>query len=236
MKSLVIVYSYHHHNTEKIARAIATVLECDVKTPKEIHPEELHQYDLIGFCSGIYGSKHHTDLLDLVGRLPQVSNKNAFLFSTCGAPASAVDEGYVNDYARVINSGDRQLIERFAQELEDKTTDQLAVVTIQTTFPESQFSGKFIPPLVPPELGILPFVDILGLAEQRLHFRRQPSLFLLHPLIAHVLVLEGVRFQFRPIHGHMPQFHQTRLLAQPQHLHEQTGQRGQMPLAKLRVG
>jgi hypothetical protein len=33
VKSLVIVFSYHHGNTEKIAHTIAHVLGADVKTP-----------------------------------------------------------------------------------------------------------------------------------------------------------------------------------------------------------
>jgi len=98
IKTLVIVFSYHHKNTEKIGQAIAHVLEAPLKTPQQIQPTELAEYDLIGFGSGIYGSKHHTSLLDLAEKLPQVSNKNAFLFSTCGAPAFAVDGGHVNDY------------------------------------------------------------------------------------------------------------------------------------------
>ncbi len=53
IKSLVILFSYHHKNTEKIANVIAKVLDCEVKTPMEIHPETLQQYDLIGFGSGI---------------------------------------------------------------------------------------------------------------------------------------------------------------------------------------
>lgn len=98
MKNIIINISIHKGNTEKIAKAIASVLNCELKTPKEIHPEELYQYDLIGFGSGIYSSKHHTELLDLVDRLPYVTSKNAFIFSTCGAPAFAVDGGHVNEY------------------------------------------------------------------------------------------------------------------------------------------
>ncbi|HUT00079.1 MAG TPA: flavodoxin family protein [Candidatus Thermoplasmatota archaeon] len=98
IKSLVILFSYHHKNTEKIANVIAKVLDCEVKTPTEIHPEALQQYDLIGFGSGIYGSKHHTTLLDLTDTLPPVTNKNAFIFSTFGAPAFAVDGEHVNEY------------------------------------------------------------------------------------------------------------------------------------------
>ncbi|RDE13891.1 MAG: flavodoxin [Candidatus Thorarchaeota archaeon] len=82
MRSLLIVASYHHGNTEKIASVFARVLEAQTRTPNQIHPEELQEYDLIGFGSGIYDAKHHTDILDLADRLPQVTNKLAFIFST----------------------------------------------------------------------------------------------------------------------------------------------------------
>lgn len=65
MKSLVVVFSYHHKNTEKIANEIARILDAQIKTPQDIQPEELQAYDLIGFGSGIYGAQHHTSLLDL---------------------------------------------------------------------------------------------------------------------------------------------------------------------------
>jgi flavodoxin len=98
MKTLVIVFSYHHKNTEKIAQVIAKALDAPIKTPQQIHPAELQEYDLIGFGSGIYGSKHHSALLVLADSLSQVTDKKTFLFSTCGAPAFAIDGGHVNDY------------------------------------------------------------------------------------------------------------------------------------------
>ena len=82
MKSLVIVYSYHHHNTDKIAKVFANILDVQIKKPQQINPEELKKYDLIGFGSGIYGAQHHESLLDLADNLPQVTNKKAFIFST----------------------------------------------------------------------------------------------------------------------------------------------------------
>ena len=82
MKSLLVLYSYHHNNTEKIANVFAEVLDAHIKTPKQINPEELQEYDLIGFGSGIYGAKHHELLLELADKLPQVTNRNAFIFST----------------------------------------------------------------------------------------------------------------------------------------------------------
>ncbi|MFX1290148.1 MAG: flavodoxin family protein [Promethearchaeota archaeon] len=82
MKSLLVLYSYHHNNTEKIAKVFAKVLDAQIKTPQQIIPEELQEYDLIGFGSGIYSAKHHKLLLDLADILPQVPNTKAFIFST----------------------------------------------------------------------------------------------------------------------------------------------------------
>jgi len=85
MKSLLVVFSYHHKNTEKVAQVIAKVLDAQIKTPQQINPEELLEYSLIGFGSGIYAAKHHTSLLDLVDTLPDANGRKAFLFSTFGA-------------------------------------------------------------------------------------------------------------------------------------------------------
>jgi len=82
MKSLLVLFSYHHKNTEKIAKVFAKVLDAQIKSPQQIIPEELQEYSLIGFGSGIYDEKHHKLLLDLADNIPQVSNKNAFIFST----------------------------------------------------------------------------------------------------------------------------------------------------------
>jgi flavodoxin len=84
MKSLLVLFSYHHNNTEKIANVFAKVLDAQIKTPKQIKPEELQEYSLVGFGSGIYDGKHHKVLLDLADKLPQVTNRKAFIFSTSG--------------------------------------------------------------------------------------------------------------------------------------------------------
>ena len=82
MKSLLVLFSYHHNNTEKIANVFAKVLDAQIKTPQQINPEELQEYSLIGFGSGIYSAKHHEALLDLADKLLQVTDRKAFLFST----------------------------------------------------------------------------------------------------------------------------------------------------------
>jgi flavodoxin len=82
MKTLLILFSYHHNNTEKIAEVFEKVLNAQIKTPQQIDLKELQEYDLIGFGSGIYSAKHHHTLLNLADNLPLVTNRNSFIFST----------------------------------------------------------------------------------------------------------------------------------------------------------
>ncbi|MHB8163595.1 MAG: flavodoxin family protein [Methanoregula sp.] len=102
LRSLVIVFSYHHNNTEKIANACANVLGAEVKTPQQVRPEEIAEYDLIGFGSGIYGATFDPSVLDLADRLPHAAGKKAFLFSTYGAPAFVANREFVeNNHAQI---------------------------------------------------------------------------------------------------------------------------------------
>ncbi len=84
MKTLIVYVSIHHGNTEKIAKAIASVLEADIAKPEEVGASDVRKYDLIGFGSGIYFGKHHPSLFSLVDRLPSQNGRGAFIFSTSG--------------------------------------------------------------------------------------------------------------------------------------------------------
>jgi flavodoxin len=78
---------------------MATVLNnAELVNLNEEDTPALADYDLIGFGSGIYWGSHDKRLLDLVGTLPLVNNKRAFIFSTCG-----IREG------RVLNNFNRRL-------------------------------------------------------------------------------------------------------------------------------
>jgi flavodoxin len=102
LRALVVVCSYHHMNTEKVARAIAGVLGAPVTTPQQASPDEIAGYDLVGFGSGIYDATFHPSLLDLADRLPRAENRKAFLFSTYGAPAVAAGGSFVSKNHRRI--------------------------------------------------------------------------------------------------------------------------------------
>jgi flavodoxin len=84
MKCLLIDYSYHHSNTQKIAETMAKVLEAEIKTPQQSSPEDSQNYDLVGFGAGIDSGKHYKVLLDYADTLPQIGGKDAFIFSTAG--------------------------------------------------------------------------------------------------------------------------------------------------------
>jgi len=104
VKALVIYISIHHGNTEKIAKAIAEVLDAKLLRPREVNVSNLSKYDLIGFGSGIYFQKHHKALLNLVDKLPEAENRKAFIFST-----SAVRK------IRLFNDFDKPLKEKLLE-------------------------------------------------------------------------------------------------------------------------
>jgi hypothetical protein len=44
MKSLVVLVSYHHRNTQKIADVFAKMLEARIEAPQKVNPQDLDQY------------------------------------------------------------------------------------------------------------------------------------------------------------------------------------------------
>ena len=102
MKTLIVYTSVHHQNTENVAKVMAEALEADLISVANAKPEMPANYDLVGFGSGIYFGKHHKTLLKFVEMLPPVTQKQAFLFSTCG-------DGKINHHAalkeKLVNKG-----------------------------------------------------------------------------------------------------------------------------------
>jgi flavodoxin len=81
---LIILVSSENGATEKITRRIAGVLGARVVSPEQVTTEEIQGCSLIGFGSGIFDQRHHAALFALAERLPELSGKAAFLFSTSG--------------------------------------------------------------------------------------------------------------------------------------------------------
>ncbi|HSV55506.1 MAG TPA: flavodoxin family protein [Magnetospirillaceae bacterium] len=87
-RALVIVHSYHHGNTKKVAESMARALEAEIRTQNQVKPALLEEYDLLGFGAGIDSGRHYRPILDLADRLPPGAGRQAFIFSTCGIPAA----------------------------------------------------------------------------------------------------------------------------------------------------
>ncbi len=82
MKTLILYASFHHGNTEKVARVIADTLETARVRVDRAQPEALSPYDLIGFGSGVYRGMFEGELIKFVGALPPFGGRRAFIFST----------------------------------------------------------------------------------------------------------------------------------------------------------
>ncbi|MBS0204305.1 MAG: flavodoxin family protein [Planctomycetes bacterium] len=85
-RTLIICKSVHHQNTAAIARALATVLHAEVRAPEHVSIDEISNYDIIGFGSGIYFGQFHSALRHWARQLPDEprSLRRAILFSTSG--------------------------------------------------------------------------------------------------------------------------------------------------------
>ena len=120
MKSLLILYSYHHHNTRKIAEVFAEILNAEIKMPQQTIPEELQKYDLLGFGSGIYSSKHHESILELTDNMLPVIGKKAFIFSTCGVPIAIAGQDQLDEYSAKCHSLLREKLQAKGYQIVDE--------------------------------------------------------------------------------------------------------------------
>jgi flavodoxin len=113
MKSLLIVYSYHHNNTQKVADSMAKVLEAEIKTPQQTQQEDLENYDLVGFGAGIDSGKHYKVLLDFAENLRLIKGKKAFIFSTAGLTSDKKREKDHSKLREKLQSKGYSIIDEF---------------------------------------------------------------------------------------------------------------------------
>lgn len=81
MKTLIIYKSYHKMNTEKIAKVMAKAMNANLVKIEDVKFEDLVKYDLIGFGSGVYGSKFHKKVYEFIEKIPFM-DKKVFIFFT----------------------------------------------------------------------------------------------------------------------------------------------------------
>jgi flavodoxin len=82
--ALLICVSVSHGNTAAVARAMASVLDADVREPEQVDLGSLDAYDVVGFGSGIFAGTHHPRLRGFIEQLPRGNHPKAFVFTTAG--------------------------------------------------------------------------------------------------------------------------------------------------------
>jgi len=112
VKALLVVHSYHHGNTKKVAQAIAELLDAEIKHPAELGPEDLDAYELVGFGSGIDSERHYRPLLEFAESLLERTGRRAFIFSTCGLPQAFAKGEAFQTMIRKNHATLREIIER----------------------------------------------------------------------------------------------------------------------------
>jgi len=83
-KIIIVFESYHHHNTEKIARVVSQGLQAELFKPDQVNLSKLSDFDMIGIGTGIYFGKPHEKIQKFLAQLPPLEGKKAFLFTTSG--------------------------------------------------------------------------------------------------------------------------------------------------------
>lgn len=83
MRTAIVYASYHHHNTEQLAKAMAPVFDATLyPILASDHMPDADDYDLLAIGSGIYLWRFHEKIQAFVDSLPEGNNKPVFLFST----------------------------------------------------------------------------------------------------------------------------------------------------------
>lgn len=110
MKTAVIYYSEHHGNTKKLLDAVKSASQDEIKLFNilETAPEDLSQYDMIGYASGIYYSKFHKKLLAYAEKnTPE--NMEVFFIYTYGAEK----DGYTKAIRQAVATKNAKVLGEF---------------------------------------------------------------------------------------------------------------------------
>lgn len=102
MKTIVIYFS-QTGSTQKIAEAIhkgitAAGFQCDIARMKDVSPEKLVKYDLIGLGSPVFSYREPLNVNLFVKRMPSLKGKHCFMFCTHGTVLGA----YFNSLGGVL--------------------------------------------------------------------------------------------------------------------------------------
>lgn len=86
MRAAIVYESLHHGNTKEVAEAMAATIGANLVRLRDRRKADLQEFDLVGIGSGIYGSRHHRDLVAFAARSHFRKGAQVFIFSTAGFP------------------------------------------------------------------------------------------------------------------------------------------------------
>lgn len=110
MKTLIIVESKHCGNTRKLAEAMAQkVPDTTVTDTKGATNYNLHDFDLVGFGSGIYASGFDKRIVSLINSLDNEPAKT-FVFSTSGGG----DKEYNQKLIKLLEAKNKTVVGDFS--------------------------------------------------------------------------------------------------------------------------
>jgi flavodoxin len=113
----IIIYGTKSGNTEKVAQAIATELNCPcIKVPDKTGSVDLNNYDTVFIGTGIYKGQPNADLLSYLQDANLKTRKQFALFMTCfGWGKGVADQNVIETLTQVLASkGQNMLSNRFS--------------------------------------------------------------------------------------------------------------------------
>lgn len=84
MKILAVVESPHQGNTLKVAKAMAEAAPMEITDTEHLHEYNLHNFEIVGFGSGIYFGRHDKKIMELADKFCD-EKAYTFVFSTSGS-------------------------------------------------------------------------------------------------------------------------------------------------------
>lgn len=108
MKTAIIYYSKHHSNTKQLLDKLCEDNDITLINAINTPTENLNDFDLIGFASGIYYSKFHKSVIKFIeNNLPE--DKKVFFICTYGVKK----DGYTDAVKKAVNKKNTKILGEF---------------------------------------------------------------------------------------------------------------------------
>lgn len=101
MKTLIIYQSFHHNNTEKIVKHIASNSGVDLIKLHEVNSDSVANYDRFIFAGGVYFYKPHRLFYKKIPSL-NLSKNSVYLITTSGTPSIPIFGNYHKSFRKLF--------------------------------------------------------------------------------------------------------------------------------------